>query len=544
MNTLKQTDLNNIVQRVTSQSNIASITGATFVIDTTNATYLESPDKTYHSYTFHVKNTTKNTGLENVFFSLMPDGSYKTFLAHYDITDDEINHLELGGEITLANRWDFIEINQDQIATQNARVFFDSASGCWKRETRVSDMCGSNLHDSGQIGICEDDDKPDPYRYFNTIISCNAIVGQGTTPQGDTTNPENTGHPDSGAPFGGGKHSSVIKSPVPENILMDGQCADALAISEILRVLGIPDIPETRDCLEDSNKCEQVRQLNNYTVPLKSSAPSFSAAVSFGNLAASAICNDDEVDFEDEQIIESEPFELLDEDQFSIEDLNDECALNVLSKLIGINTDGINSGYINSIRNVFNSDNNVTLKIVNDVVPEGIASTDFDTDININSGVYIIEITLSNDYLNSTPKPTKLSIASLIFHEMLHAKLMYQYLNGTLLINNPSFEDLNVKFANFLADRNEVNATLLANQMHIDMTNFTSSMGYALYIYAQDQNMSDVTKEYCKEVMKGSFKGTPAMPLINTGNENTTNNLIEKFNNEQENNINAKGNDC
>lgn len=72
------------------------------------------------------------------------------------------------------------------------------------------------------------------------------------------------------------------------------------------------------------------------------------------------------------------------------------------------------------------------------------------------------------------------------------------------------------------------------------MTKFTSAMAYTLFVYAQEQNMQDVTQEYCKQIIKG----TPAMSLINPGNNTTTDNLIEKFNNEEDNNDEAKGNDC
>jgi hypothetical protein len=203
----------------------------------------------------------------------------------------------------------------------------------------------------------------------------------------------------------------------------------------------------------------------------------------------------------------------------------------------------INASLINEIRNIFNNDDNVTLTFRNDDnVPEDFnAITDFDTDQNINNGIYDIRITISDSYLNNNP--TKLSIALTVIHEMVHAKLMYAYLHGTLLTEYPTFIDLNNKFQSFLSSRTQENADLLNDAMHIAMVDLIGTMSYALYKYALHNNMENVTHQYCKDLTKGSFYNTPAMNLINTEN-NTPEDLNNLNVNEQNNTTDAKGDDC
>ncbi|WP_452231553.1 hypothetical protein [Lacinutrix sp. MEBiC02595] len=55
--------------------------------------------------------------------------------------------------------------------------------------------------------------------------------------------------------------------------------------------------------------------------------------------------------------------------------------------------------------------------------------------------------------------------------------------------------------------------------------------------------MNSITQQYCKDITKGSFYNTPAMPLINTGN-NTPLELNNKCLDEQNNTSDAQGDDC
>src|SRR5690606_30567952 len=234
-----------------------------------------------------------------------------------------------------------------------------------------------------------------------------------------------------------------------------------------------------------------------------------------------------------------------DDDLISTNLLTNDCAENIIrNEIIGdSDSHGTNAGFINSIRNLFENDTNVTLAFGNSPdIPNDInASTDFDDQTDIDNGTYNIYITLSNDYLANNP--TKLSLAMTLIHEMVHAKLMYSYLHGTLLIEYPTYTDLNNKFGIFLANRTDANGNALNDAMHIAMVDFIGTMSYSLYKYAQRAGMTNVTEQYCKDITKGSFYGTPAMNLIDTGS-NTPEELNNLNVNEQNNNTNAQGDDC
>ena len=172
---------------------------------------------------------------------------------------------------------------------------------------------------------------------------------------------------------------------------------------------------------------------------------------------------------------------------------------------------------------------------------KALAATSFDLQINIDNGVYDISITLSEGYLSENP--TKLSIASVLIHEMVHAKLMHSYLQGNLLEEYPQYTDLNDKFQTFLDNRTDENAHNLDDAMHVAMIDFIGTMSYSLYKYAQHVGMDNITQDYCKDIIKGGFNSTPAMNLIDTG-ESTIEELITKFKNEANNTDESQGDDC
>ena len=60
-----------------------------FTIDTDQANYIESADASYHSYTFYIQRDIETDALENLLFSLKPDGTYKISLIAYNTTAQE-----------------------------------------------------------------------------------------------------------------------------------------------------------------------------------------------------------------------------------------------------------------------------------------------------------------------------------------------------------------------------------------------------------------------------------------------------------------------
>ena len=232
------------------------------------------------------------------------------------------------------------------------------------------------------------------------------------------------------------------------------------------------------------------------------------------------------------------------EENISINLLTDECAnYMIANNLLGITDESVYTIFLNEIRTIFFEDNDVTLVFRNDEdVPDyANASTDFDTQSEIDSGTYNIIITLSDTYLNNNP--TKLSIALTLIHEMVHAKLMYAYLHGTLLTEYPEYIDLQNSFDAFIEDRTDENGQAMNDASHIVMVDFISDMAYALFKYAEEVGMDNITQQYCNDITKGSFYNTPAIDLIDTG-ENTPEELNNMNVNEQDNNENALGDDC
>ncbi|MGY0392306.1 hypothetical protein ACW5R3_07115 [Bizionia sp. KMM 8389] len=239
------------------------------------------------------------------------------------------------------------------------------------------------------------------------------------------------------------------------------------------------------------------------------------------------------------------PYIDVDDDLISVNNLDNDCAENIIAEeIFGNIQNGSNAGLINKVRNLFNNDNNITLAFRNADIPDAYnvnAATDFDTDANISSAQCNIYITLDNDYLNNNS--TKLHVALTVIHEMEHALLMYQYLHNTLLTEHPNYTYLNTAMDTFLDNRNDTNGQALNDAMHIAMVDFIGTMSYSLFKYAENSGMNNITNQYCKDIVKGSFYNTPAMSLINTG-DNTPEELNNKCVDEQDNTSNSQGNDC
>lgn len=72
-----------------SQSKIVYSSQYAFSINTDYVTYIESSDASYHSYTFQIRRELETDSLENLLFSLQPDGNYKTSIVTYAITAKE-----------------------------------------------------------------------------------------------------------------------------------------------------------------------------------------------------------------------------------------------------------------------------------------------------------------------------------------------------------------------------------------------------------------------------------------------------------------------
>ncbi|OBX23567.1 MULTISPECIES: hypothetical protein [Bizionia] len=100
----------------------------------------------YHSYTFLVNNTPEGEGLQNVLLSLQEDGSYKEFLVHYNITDQEIELLDNGQEVDFVDRLTITEIDGGFSDQLFSRLFYED--DC-KRVDFQPNTCSSGNHEYG-----------------------------------------------------------------------------------------------------------------------------------------------------------------------------------------------------------------------------------------------------------------------------------------------------------------------------------------------------------------------------------------------------------
>jgi len=227
-------------------------------------------------------------------------------------------------------------------------------------------------------------------------------------------------------------------------------------------------------------------------------------------------------------------------DHFAVDEIDNDCLLRVVRDEIITN---LNAGIINQIRNTIGQQSNYILGFRDNDILNGVANagTSMPSASAINNGQYPIIVNFAEDYLSGNP--TKLSLAANTIHEMVHAHLIYLYLEGQLLQKYPSFTDLKSKFDTYIDSRTEINRIALEDSMHISMVDLIGTMAYALFKYAKDNRMGNVTHEYCKDITKGTFSGTPAMNAI-TPNVNLQNDYILKAENEQNNTSDAKGKDC
>ncbi|CAM1361841.1 hypothetical protein [Tenacibaculum xiamenense] len=69
------------------------------------ATYLESVDGTYHSYTFKIDNQNRNNfDIHNLVLSLSKNNQYKAYLVKYSLTKEERESIDRGSYLSLIDK--------------------------------------------------------------------------------------------------------------------------------------------------------------------------------------------------------------------------------------------------------------------------------------------------------------------------------------------------------------------------------------------------------------------------------------------------------
>lgn len=119
-------------------------------IEDSSANYIETPDGRYHSYTFLAFNYDEPEGFDNLLLSLQPDGSYREFLFHYDLTKREIELFRNNEYVNLEGKVSFAELGSNSFAGDLfSKVTTDSSCLVWDVTEGQNCTAGGN-HEYGE----------------------------------------------------------------------------------------------------------------------------------------------------------------------------------------------------------------------------------------------------------------------------------------------------------------------------------------------------------------------------------------------------------
>ena len=211
-------------------------------INTNFANYIIN-ENGLHSYTFMVTNTPEGSGLKNVLLSLQPDGTFKEYLIHYDVTEQELTQIDNGEAINLTGRVSSIPLNSNFNDHIFGKVIYQD--GC-TTITSTEHPCTNNGNHSYPTPCNEGEDpsgfaKPDTYNIINTC-------GDGPT-GGSTGNWFPGGSTSGGHNNGGGGPTTITTYCSPRNC----PSVDEPAV----------DTPEYIDNLELISDCNTLSDLSN-----------------------------------------------------------------------------------------------------------------------------------------------------------------------------------------------------------------------------------------------------------------------------------------
>lgn len=475
--------------------------------------------ETYTNYIFNIsRNNPISGGFENYMLTVFDDGRYMQVLIYYPLIESDY------GLIADINGATVTYINDDSLLTgiESSPCGYTSEEIIeWSDEADCiyfNCTAGGN-HSYGQSCSGSPGEQPFKICYGGWVVT--GCTNGGSSGSG-STNPT-----DPFPPTGNGGNPT---NPVDPNIPNE----------EVPTVPLIPAWQEVENCMNSASFTENIQLtpamiswLETYNLQAVNTMNTILQEYSCSEEAQEDVFN------EINELMENSFIETT-MDHFSVDEITNDCLLRVVRDEI-INK--LNAGIINSIRNTIGQQSNYNLAFRHNNTNNGQANagTAMPAQGFINNGEYPIIVNFANDYLSGNP--TKLSLAATTIHEMVHARLIYLYFEGELLQKYPNFTDLKSKFDIFITNRNEINNIALEDSMHIAMVDLIGTMSYALFKYAKDNRMENVTYEYCKDITKGTFSGTPAMNVI-TPDVNLQTDYILKAQNEQNNTSDAKGKDC
>ena len=476
----------------------------------------------YTTYTFLVIRDEPQEGiLENYMFKEFNDGNYKQFLLTYYFTYDSF-----GNKVFDTNDMG-VELITDESLIQNrsgnCHPHFVEVFQGWACTFREN-CTGPGNHEMGD-GICGCTGVNGCYPAGETCEAQFGYVFDDCSGGGDTGDVENPHNPDN-PPIGGG----------PGNDNSDDDNTDAIPLDE-----PIDYAQEIMDCINNFNTFNEP---NFTTEPLHddwlNSATDVDLIPLWDFIYNQGACSNEAQEF----VLRAIELHIeIDDPNTSIESIikalfnfHKECQGELLFKALYVNSELTNKFRIDLVSSRNNHFVMQDLPADQMANPNNTAETLLEI-FNQYGFRDLVVIQFSQDYLDQS---TDLGMIVTLFHEMVHATIVDQYHQGTLLTNYPSYNSLNLAFDNYLANKTLDNQDILDKEMHDIYIDFIDDIAEAVYQYCQNNNISGVNLEYAKKLVWGSLGAYDVFTENLTPSEQTE--ALNLLNNEQTNNSNAVSN--
>ena len=393
-------------------------------IEDSSAKYLETPDGSYHSYTFVAFDFDHPQGIQNVVLSLQPDGTYREFLFRYDLTDSEIELFRNNEYVDLVGKVTFAELDNNSFAGDLfSKETADSNCLVWD-VTQGSDCTAGGNH-SFSDGA-ESPSNPNGCKAWGTTQMATPTINNGVVGidldcidggGGSYIPGTNTNNPSNGPQTGAGQTSTEQEDtsagymPTPEQIRK----------KDFIKQLS----NEAENCYNNTLTDDQQEEIDNFLESGLSIGPD--GSITTGSTSG---YSQGDMDFAEEAILA-----ICDGGEFDSPDnviLHPTFANNQKLKCVYDKLKGLSSTVFNDIiNNHFDSTKNadVTFRVANILTGED-AETRAVFDPQTQETKYNIVFD-TNFVQNASP----LELALALIHESIHAELIERLVRLGIIVN-------------------------------------------------------------------------------------------------------------
>lgn len=496
------------VTRLANESKVVSNSGYSFIIDTGSATYIESNNGDYHSYTFTIYREDATALLENLIMSLQDNGSYRAFITSYNITLPELQTLQTGAYVDLTNKTSYEEIDAEGLTID---LFGRLTRNCI---TLVEEYCSKGNHPGGK-----ETDGSACLAYAVRVIQEVCIDGTGADYDDNGGVPtEPNDDPNCSTCTGGINNDPNITQPTaqPWQGILDCLQGDLLEVDGGLQWLM-------------DNK-SQASQINNYLINQNSCSEE---AQAFTIQALEALQDNDQ---------DGEPDGEVDWDERRINGIKFDSSLPdclesmIMDLMLGNFPYSDSMGSIELITDTFNAlgvgnplgiDFVTTYKVAN-ISGNGSTSGSY----NSTNQQFEISVTIDEDLVNNG---TKLALVKTILHESIHAYLLYiKQSNPTYFNSSDEFSQLVIDYSNY-TDSNDPQHIYMAGLIE-DMASNVGNFVSEKYGYPSPSSSGTILAHYEAVCWSGITHLTTGNlnPLFsnNYPDPNDQQNIIKIFNTE------------